>query len=302
MILAHVGASGWEWHPHPDVWALVLVLAAGYWLALARVGPSQVRPGERVATRRQVTTFAAGLGLLWLHADWPIHDIGEHYLFSVHMAQHIGFTLVAAPLLLLGLPAWLIRWMARPRGLRFLFTKVARPLPAAVAYNTALVFTHWPPVVNGALRHHALHFALHLLIVVTALLMWFPFLNRLPEFPRMSQGMRLVYLFLQSVIPTIPASFLTFGTGVLYHFYATAPRPFPISAIDDQQVAGALMKLYAGLLLWGVIAVGFFRWYADDQRQGAGGDDVLTWDDVEAALARSEPAPVEPAHPGPPAP
>ena len=288
MMLAHVGASGWEWHPHPDVWLLIVVLACGYTLALARIGPSQVGPGQPVATRRQVTLFALGVLALWIHADWPIHDIGEHYLFSVHMAQHIGFTLIAAPLILLGLPVWLVRWLARPRGLRFVFTELTRPLPAAIVFNTAVVFTHWPVVVNAALRHHPLHFALHFLIVTAALLMWFPVLNRVPELPRMSQGIRLVYVFLQSVVPTIPASFLTFGSGVLYSFYATAPRPFPISAIDDQQVAGALMKLYAGLLLWSVIAVGFFRWYARDQRHET--EDVLTWDDVQRELARTEPA------------
>jgi putative membrane protein len=302
-MLAHIGgpnASGWEWHPHPDVWALVVVLVAAYWLALTRIGPSQVAPGEPVATRRQVTMYLLGVLALWVHADWPIHDIGEHYLFSVHMAQHIGFTLIAAPLILIGLPVWLVRWMARPRGLRFLFTKVARPVPAAVIYNVVLVFTHWPVVVNAALEHHPLHFSLHVLIFVSALLMWFPFLNRVPELPRMSQGMRLVYLFLQSVIPTIPASFLTFGTGLLYRFYGTVPRPFPITALDDQQLAGALMKVYAGLLLWIVIAVAFFRWYARDQRNEP--DDPLTWADVERELARTEPPQVEPAHPAPPGP
>lgn len=300
MMLAHVGLSGWEWHPHPDVWLLIVTIVAAYTLALTRIGPSQVRPGQPVATRRQVTLFALGVLALWAHADWPIHDIGEHYLFSVHMAQHIGFTLIAAPLILLGLPVWLVRWLARPRGLRFVFTKLTRPLPAAIVFNTAVVFTHWPAVVNAALRHHPLHFALHVLIVTAALLMWFPVLNRVPELPRMSQGIRLVYVFLQSVIPTVPASFLTFGSGVLYSFYASVPRPFPISALDDQQVAGALMKLYAGLLLWSVIAVGFFRWYARDQRHET--EDVLTWDDVQRELARTEPARAEPTHPAPPGP
>lgn len=299
-MLPHVGLTGWEWHPHPDVWLLVVLLAGAYWLALTRIGPTQVRPGEPVATRRQVTLFALGVLVLWVHADWPVHDIGEHFLFSVHMAQHIGFALIAVPLVFLGLPVWLVRWIARPRGLRFVFAKLTRPLPAAVVFNTVMVFTHWPAVVNASLRSHPLHFGLHFLLISSALLMWFPVLNKVPELPRMSQGMRLVYLFLQSVIPTIPASFLTFGTGILYSFYADVPRPFAITAIDDQQVAGALMKIYAGLLLWSVIAVAFFRWYARDQRNEI--DDVLTWDEVERELSRTEPARAEPAHPAPPVP
>ena len=286
-MLAHVGPSPWEFHPHPDVWLLVAALAGGYWLAVARVGPSRVGPGEAVVTRRQATLFALGLGALWVHADWPIHDIGEHYLLSVHMVQHIGFTLIAAPLLLLGLPAWMVRWLLSPRALRAVFSRLARPLPAGVIFNTVTVLTHWPLVVNGALRHHQVHLAVHVVIFASALLMWFPVLNRLPELPSMSYPARLVYLFLQSVIPTVPASFLTFGDGVLYRFYAGVPRPFALSAVEDQQLAGAMMKVYAGLLIWGVIAFLFFRWYASEQRDKS--PDVLTWEDVERELRRTEP-------------
>ena len=295
MVLAHAGASGWEWHPHADVWALVAVIGALYWLALTRVGPSQVRPGQPVATRRQVILFSLGLGALWLHSDWPVHDIGEHYLFSVHMVQHIGFTLVAAPLLLLGLPGWLVRWLTRGRAVRFLVTRLTRPLAAAVVFNVVTVLTHWPVVVEASVRNHPLHFVVHTVIFTSAVLMWFPVLNRLPEFPRMSPGLRMIYVFLQSVIPTVPASFLTFGEGLLYPFYGEVPRPFAMSAIEDQRLAGALMKIYAGLLLWSVIVVIFFRWYASDQREAS--DGVLTWDDVERELALTEPAVPEPAPP-----
>ena len=297
MMLAHAGVSGWEWHAHPDVWALVVGLGTLYWLALTRLGPRHVDQGRPVASRRQVTRFCLGLGALWLHADWPIHDIGEHYLFSVHMFQHIGFTLVAAPLLILGLPSWLLRWVARGAAVRFLMTKLARPLPAAVTFNLVTVLTHWPLVVEASVRNHPLHFLVHVVIFTSAVLMWFPVLNTLPEFPRLSPGARMVYVFLQSVIPTVPASFLTFGEGLLYPFYGEAPRPFAMTALEDQRLAGAMMKIYAGLLLWSVIVVIFFRWYARDQREA--GDGVLTWADVERELARTEPAPVEPAPPAP---
>lgn len=292
-MLAHAGLSGWEWHAHPDVWALVVVLAGAYALALARLGPSKAARGEPVVTRRQVTLFGLGLVALWAHSDWPVHDIGEHYLFSVHMFQHIGLTLIAAPLLLLGLPGWLVRWILSPRLLHAVFCRMARPLPAAVLFNTVVVLSHWPLVVNGSLSHHGVHFAVHAVLFTSALVMWFPVLNRLPELPTMTYPSRMLYVFLQSVIPTIPASFLTFGDGVLYRFYAEVPRPFAISAIEDQQVAGALMKVYAGALLWGVIVSMFFRWYAREE-QGKSGH-VLTWEDVDAELRRTERvAPAEP--------
>ncbi|MEO7836916.1 MAG: cytochrome c oxidase assembly protein, partial [Acidimicrobiales bacterium] len=96
-----------------------------------------------------------------------------------------------------------------------------------------------------------------------------------------------------SVIPTIPASFLTFGDGVLYRFYADVPRPFSISALEDQQLAGAMMKVYAGALLWGIIVTMFFRWYSREELGRS--PDVLTWEDVDAELRRTEHvAPSEP--------
>ena len=101
----------------------------------------------------------------------------------------------------------------------------------------------------------------------------------------------MLYLFLQTVVPTVPASLLTFGARPLYRIYETFPRLWGFSALDDQQVAGLIMKVGAGFYLWVVIAAIFFRWYAREERQAAHPDDapgddgdVLLWEDVEAEL------------------
>ena len=282
-LLAHASASqsAWAFHAHPDVWLVVGALGAAYWWA--------VRGGR--ATRRQRVLFSLGLLALWVHSDWPVHDIAEDHLLFVHMIQHTGFQLVAAPLLLLGLPADLFRQLfGRLRVLRFL----AKPLVAGLLFNVLIVLTHWPVVVNATLESEPLHFGSHTLLFGAAVLMWLPVLNlgRAPELPQLGEAGRMLYLFLQSVLPTVPASFLTFAERPIYRFYAEAPRVFGLSAVDDQQLAGALMKVYAGSLIWAVIVVMFFRWYARDQRAAAAArrGDVLTWDDVEREFARS-PAP-----------
>jgi putative membrane protein len=210
------------------------------------------------------------------------------------MIQHTGFQLIAAPLLLLGLPAELFRRLfGGLRVLRFL----ARPLVAGLLFNVLIVLTHWPLVVNATLESEPLHFGAHALLFGSAVLMWLPVLNlgRAPDLPQLGAAGRMLYLFLQSVLPTVPASFLTFAERPVYRFYAEAPRVFGLSAVDDQQLAGALMKVYAGSLIWGVIVVMFFRWYARDQRaaEAARRGEVLTWDDVEREFARS-PAPSSP--------
>jgi putative membrane protein len=75
----------------------------------------------------------------------------------------------------------------------------------------------------------------------------------------------MMFLFVQSLAPTIPASFLTFGNTLLYPSYGDAPRIWGISALDDQLIAGLLMKIGGGLLLWGFIATIFFNWAARER-------------------------------------
>ena len=64
-----------------------------------------------------------------------------------------------------------------------------------------------------------------------------------------------------------PASFLTFGAPPLYKFYEGLPHLFGVSTLDDQRIAGLIMKIGAGLLLWVIIAVVFFRWASEEERR-----------------------------------
>jgi putative membrane protein len=154
-----------------------------------------------------------------------------------------------------------------------------------------------------------LHFVAHAVLLTSAVLMWMPVASPLPEVPRATPPMQMLYLFLQTVVPTVPASFLTFGSHPLYQIYETFPRLWGVSALDDQQTAGLIMKIAAGLYLWVVIAAIFFRWYAREERAeqqarqapparpvrpaveplpGPGDEDVLLWEDVEEELRRLE--------------
>jgi putative membrane protein len=134
-------------------------------------------------------------------------------------------------------------------------------------FNLVLVVTHWPAVVNESLNSHPLHFVLHAVIFLASLVIWMPVLSPLPEIPRLAPPMRAVFLFLQSIVPTVPASFLTFGAHPLYSFYVGKRHIWGVSTLEDQQIAGLIMKIGAGMLLWALIAVIFFRWAADEDRR-----------------------------------
>ena len=279
-----------DWHPHLDVWALVAGLGLLYALAVRRERAR--RPGEQVLSRRHLTCFAGALGVMWFASDWPMHDVAEGYLYSVHMVQHMLLTLVVALLLLAGTPAWMARNLlgAGPGrssrrshgGLLRITRSLSRPVTGLIQFNLILVLSHWPVVVEATVRFHPLHFVAHAVLLASAVLMWMPIASPLPEIPRIKPPAQMLYLFLQTIVPTVPASFLTFNDRPLYGIYADLPRLWGVSALTDQQTAGLIMKIVGGLFLWGVIAVIFFRWYEREER--AAKDDVLLWDDVEHEL------------------
>jgi putative membrane protein len=105
-----------------------------------------------------------------------------------------------------------------------------------------------------------------------------------------------------SVLPTIPAAWLTLADGVVYKAYDIHYRLFGISAVTDQQLAGLFMKLGVGVYLWTLIFILFFKWAMRNEEAERKGRtvterEILTWDEVKTELDRLEqsgPAPHEP--------
>jgi putative membrane protein len=253
------------WSPHPDVWLLIALIGAAYWITIVRLGPTHAPSHAPAVTRLQAVSFALGLATLWIVSDWPIHDVAEQRLLSVHMAQHMVEMLVAPPLLLIGIPAWMLRLALSPKGALRTMRFLSRFLPATVLFNAALVFVHSPVAIRWQLGSGFVHFLMHVILVVASLVAWMPVLSPLPEIPRLAPALRMLFLFVQSMIPTIPASFLTFGDHPLYHVYERLPRLWGIGVLDDMQVGGLVMKMGGGIILWVSVAIIFFRWYAEEE-------------------------------------
>ena len=89
-------ADAWRWQPHPEVWFLVLGVVGLSLYATRVIGPKVVPAGQPVLTRSQKVCLVARDPALWLASDWPVHDIGEEYLFSLHMTQHLLLSYVDA--------------------------------------------------------------------------------------------------------------------------------------------------------------------------------------------------------------
>ena len=286
---------------HPDVWLLVACLTVAYVYMVRVVGPHAVAFGQPVVTRRQITAFVAAMVMLWTASDWPVHDLGEQYLYSAHMLQHMMLSYFLPPLALLATPEWLLRALVGDGrvygGLRWL----CKPVVAGVAFNVSVMVTHIPGVVNASVEGSSpvLHYALHVMVVSLSLLMWMPVCGPFKEL-HLGTGGKMIYLFLQSVVPTVPAGWLTFAEGTVYQAYDQPVRVWGWSITTDQQLAGAIMKTGGSIFLWSIVGYLWFKRFAvaegdayDYRRTSAAGETPLTYDDVAREFA-SAPAPSEP--------
>lgn len=251
---------------HPDVWLVMSGLAIAYWWALTRLGPRIVPAGQEIASRRMKVWWYTGLVLTWACAEWPVHDLAEHFSYGIHMGEHLMFTLVCAPMMLLGIPPWLLRWMVVGRPWEAVVRFVCRPVPALALNALVLLGSHWPYIVDESTHNEWFHFGIHLVLFLTALALFMPIINRVPELPRLSRPGQLLYLFAQSMAPIPPTLWLIFSTTPLYKAYLPGLAYLGWSPTGDQEVAGSLMGAVTPLLLWAIMTYLFFTWFAEERR------------------------------------
>lgn len=276
--LLYLSSSPWlDWHLHPDVILFCLGLQAAYLYAITNL--RDIAPDAGRVKRTQVAFFSLGVLTLYVAAGSPIHDLSEHYLLSVHMFQHFLFTMVAPPLLLAGMPSWLWQAVLTPPGVLRVARVVLNPIVTFGVFNFVLVLTHLPPVMNYALLHHWFHFAVHVVLVTTALMMWWPIMSNVPELPPLTYPYQMAYLFVQSLLPSVLAAMITFSTSAVYSFYEQAPR-IGLSPVTDQQIGALVMKVLGSLVLWSFIGFAFFKWYQREANQ----DEEPRWREVEEEL------------------
>ena len=252
-----------HWHGHPEALLGLAALEGAYLLG---VGPLRERYGlaERVEPR-QVATFSLGVLVIFVSLISPLHEMSDKYLFSAHMLQHVLLTLIAPPLLILGTPDWIIRRILRPDWAFRLARLGTHPILAFIAFNFNFSVWHIPALYNISVTNHPVHIGEHLLFIATATLMWWPVVSIMPELPRLSYPLQMVYLFVLSIAQIILFAPLVFSSEPLYQWYIDAPRLWLSSPLVDQQIGAIMMKIGGGLIFGTLIVVAFFRWYGREQ-------------------------------------
>lgn len=252
--------------PEPGVIDGILGITVIYALA---VGPGrrQLAPKEPFE-RKRAGFFAAGVFLLILALATPLDQIGEKYLFSAHMTQHVLLMFFIPPLFILGTPVWLSDFLFRTEGLGKILKAMVHPVVACVLFNASLILWHFPAFYELALRDPLVHLLEHATFVVFSLAMFWVVLGRDSRSKEMHNGVKLLYILAVNIgqIPLFGA--LTFAGRPLYPTYAAAPRYIPgFDALADQVIGGVIMKITALVFMFIGLTVYFCRWYVSETRK-----------------------------------
>jgi putative membrane protein len=266
LALLHGGEFSWtHFDVHPSILIGSLVFAALYaWC----VGPLRRKYGwaDRIEGSR-VAAFTAGIGILFISLNGPIHELSDYYLFSAHMVQHLLLTLIMPPLLLIGTPPWLLRALLRKPVVAATARLITSPLVAFGIYNVVFAGWHVPQFYNWALEQHGVHIVQHLMFIGAAVLVWWPVVEPLPELARMTSPLRMLYLFALGIPMSVVSALITLSGSVLYPWYDAAPRVFPLTALDDQQMGGLIMWVPGMMVYWVAITILFFRWSNREEKE-----------------------------------
>ena len=248
-----------SWSFDPLVLLGLAVLLAGY---LAAIGPLRRRLGiaEPVA-RRRVWSYAGGWAALALVLVSPLDTLGRYYLFAAHTAQLFLIITLAAPLLLYGLPEWLVERLLPLRALRQLTRNVLFTVAAAGAFNTIILVWHIGPLYEAALRDTTLHDFQMLCFLVAGLLTWWPIVTPLDRHLRLASPLQIFYLMLESLPLDIFGIATMFAPYVFYATYAAAPRVLSLlPPLTDQEVSGGILVVPGNLVDIVIMSVVFFVW------------------------------------------
>jgi cytochrome c oxidase assembly factor CtaG len=253
----------WDWDPSLVIGAVLIV-----GLYLYAIGPLRKRHQFEPVRKGQVFAFMLGVGLMFLALVSPLDELGDSYLFSAHMVQHLFLTIVGPPLLLIGTPEWFVRPLVRNRALFAIMRFLTHPAVAFVVFNADFFLWHAPALYNATLENQNIHIFEHMTFIIFGLLFWWPIFSPSKDLPRLSIGGQILYLFFSGMPVVLLGAGLTFAPP-LYAPYIAAPRVWGISAATDQQLGGLIMWVPGNIIFIIIMSALFLRWMQNKEKEQA---------------------------------
>ena len=246
-----------QWHWEPSILIGLAVLTGAYFYA---IGPLREGRGwGPPATRRQMVCFVLATVTLVVALLSPIDQIGDSYLFSIHMVQHLMLATLWPPLLLAAIPGWLARAVLRP-PFSWVWAFCCYPAVAVILFNGDIYLWHVPPLYDATLSSEGIHILEHLSFMVFGLFIWWPVLSPILS-QRQTYPMQVLYLFANGMFMMVLGIVFTFAPDPFYPLYVSAPRLWGISPGTDQQIGGLIMWYPGNLPYAAVLVAVFYRWF-----------------------------------------
>jgi putative membrane protein len=222
---------------------------------------------KRLPASMQAALYASGVLSIALVLTGPLNELTKERSFAIYIFQQMVLVFVAPPLLLAGTPDWMLRPFLLNRYLEPFARFFTRPLVAFLFFSSIFTLVHYPLVCDRVCHVHPIYGDIHTILLVTGVLLWFPLLSPLPEYPRLSYPMQIMYIFLLMIPMTAVAAPITMAESVLYTFYVEGPHPLGLSPHADQVLGGLIMWIGQGVYLMFVFSAIFFRWARRDDEE-----------------------------------
>ncbi len=201
--------------------------------------------GKSVEGWRQAC-FYSGLGLIVLTLASPLAHISDE-LFLAHMTEHLLIADLGALLLVLGLTGPLLAPLLRIRWLGWL-RNLAHPAIALPLWAVNLYLWHLPGLYQAALHSQGVHALEHTLFIACGVNMWMPLFGPLPTPAWFGNVAKLVYIIGVRLAGAILGNVLVWSGTRFYPDYAAGERRWHVSALADQNTAGAIMMIEGSIL------------------------------------------------------
>ena len=205
---------------------------------------------------RRLVAFVSGVVFVWVAVGSPLGDL-DHQLLTAHMAQHLLLMTVAAPLILLGVPAialshglprGFIRRLPEPlvqsRPVFRLGRIVTHPVFCWLASTAVVIGWHVPALFELGMKSAGWHEAEQACFLAAGLLFWWPVVQPWPRLDTWPRWRIPLYLFLATLPCDALSAFLAFCNRVVYPHYQAAHQRADFSPLRDQECAGALMWIW----------------------------------------------------------
>jgi len=274
----------YTWQPHLVVWVVLVGTVVAVVVANRRLG--RQRPDPVAWSRREQVAFGFAMLAGATALAWPLADLAAHWSLLALIVQRLLLILAVPPLLMVGLPFEVLRWLTRPAPVDALLDWVRRPAVAVVWVTVTMVGCLTVPMVRAMASSAAVRGLVDVVVLAAGLVLWLPIIGRVPGPLRIQPWARFAYLVIQAVVPAFLSFIYIFARHPLYPTFIGSHAVDGLQPVTDQQISGFVSKLTMLVVLIVVGAVVLTRAQRLDEDQD--GEEPLVWADVERQLERAE--------------